>query len=570
MANLLLGPLLRYVGETCAVVWVETDRPCEVRVRSATERTFHVEGHHYALVRIEDLEPGTTYEYDVELDGERVWPPADSDFPASRFRTYPKKKVLKIAFGSCRVAAPHEPPYSLRKDDDPSGREVDALRALALRMRGEDPEDWPDLLLLLGDQIYADECSPATKEFIRARRDTSEEPGEIALDFEEYTRLYRESWTEPVTRWLLSTVSTAMIFDDHDVHDDWNTSSAWVEQARSTDWWDEHIVSALMSYWIYQHIGNLSPDDHREDGLLQRMQAAEDGGPLLREFAYRADRETRGARWSFHRDLGGSRLVMIDSRCGRTLDEGGRSMLDEDEWRWVEEHATGDFDHLLIGTSLPWLLSPAMHHLEAWNEAVCAGAWGPLAAHLGERIRQGLDLEHWAAFHESFGRLAELQRAVGAGERGEPPASIVTLSGDVHHAHLSEVAFRRGSGVQSAVYQATCSPLRNPLDGRERRAIRVAMTKPAFVLARAFSRAAGVEREPVRWRSLGGGPWFDNQLATLELRGRRCDLRLEKAVSGGGGSEPWLDVVLELRLADGDAHAVRAPRQDERQTVPDP
>ena len=549
MANLIIGPLLRYVGESCAVIWVETDRPCEVGVRSARERTFHVEGHHYALVRIEDLEPGSAHEYTVELDGEQVWPLPDSDFPPSRFRTYPKGRELKIAFGSCRVAAPHEPPYSLTKDEDSRGREVDALRALAVRMRNEDPDQWPDLLLLLGDQIYADECSPEAKEFIRARRDTSEEPGAIALDFEEYTRLYRESWTDPVTRWLLSTVSTAMIFDDHDVHDDWNTSAAWIEEIRATDWWDEHIVSALMSYWIYQHIGNLSPDEHRDDGLLAKVQQADDGGPILREFAYRADRETEGTRWSYHRDIGNSRLVVIDSRCGRVLDEGSRSMLDEDEWTWVEEHATGDFDHLLIATSLPWLLAPAMHHLEAWNESVCGGAWGPLAAKVGEKIRQALDLEHWAAFNESFDRLAELQRAVGAGERGEPPASIVTLSGDVHHAYLSEVAFRRGSDVKSAVFQATCSPLRNPLDSNERRAIEAAMTKSAFVLARGLSRSAGVESEPVRWRSVGKSPWFDNQVATLELRGRRNDFRLEKAIAGGAGSEPWLDCVLEHQIA---------------------
>ena len=74
-------------------------------------------------------------------------------------------------------------------------------------------------------------------------------------------------------RWLLSTVSTAMIFDDHDVHDDWNTSEAWLEEIRETDWWDEHIVAGLMSYWIYQHVGNLSPDEQDEDGLLDRCRS---------------------------------------------------------------------------------------------------------------------------------------------------------------------------------------------------------------------------------------------------------------------------------------------------------
>ena len=133
----------------------------------------------------------------------------------------------------------------------------------------------------------------------------------------------------------------------------------------------------------------------------------------------KADREPDGTRWSFYRDLGDTRLVVIDSRAGRVLEPGARSMLDDAEWKWLEETATGGFDHLLLATSLPWLLMPALHDLEAWNEAVCDGAWGQPAAWAGEKVRQAVDLEHWAAFRESFTRLGELQRAVGAGERGD-------------------------------------------------------------------------------------------------------------------------------------------------------
>ena len=136
------------------------------------------------------------------------------------------------------------------------------------------------------------------------------------LDFEEYTRLYHESWSDPAIRWLLSTVSTMMIFDDHDVHDDWNISEAWLEEARSHHWWNEHIKGALSSYWVYQHLGNLSPDAHRDDELLAKVKAADDAEQLLEEFAFRADRETDGARWSYCRDLGNTRLIVIDSRAG--------------------------------------------------------------------------------------------------------------------------------------------------------------------------------------------------------------------------------------------------------------
>ncbi len=547
MAELVLGPLLRYVGETEAVIWVETDSRCEVEVLGARERTFCVCGHHYALVCCGDLEPGAWHEYDVRLDGELVWPVSDG-FPASAFRTYPKDGPLEVVFGSCRVSVPHEPPFSLRKDEDPRGREIDALHTLAQRMRNQPREEWPDVLLMLGDQVYADEVSPATRALLETRRNPSDPPGERVLDYDEYTELYRESWGDPTIRWLLSTLSTAMIFDDHDVHDDWNISEAWLEEMREHEWWNRHILGALASYWVYQHLGNLPPGHHQDDELLRKVKAAEDAEPILEEFALTADRETSGTRWSFCRDLGRTRLVVIDSRAGRRLEEGRRSMLDEGEWQWVEEHLSGDFDHLLVATSLPWLLGPAMHYAEAWSEAVAAGAWGGVAARAGEKLRQTADMEHWAAFQESFARLVELFRAVGTGERGEPPASITVLSGDVHHAYLAEVGYPRGTGMKSHVWQAVCSPYRNPLEKKERNQIRIGMSRGFEVFARALARLAGVRDPGIAWRLVADGPWFDNQVATLIVDGRELHMRLDKAVPVDH-ERARLECVLEHRLA---------------------
>ena len=241
MPSLVLGPMLRHVGDQDATFWVETDAPCEVEVLGSSERTWTVCGHHYAIVIATGLEPGTWHEYEVRLDGEKVWPEEDFPFPHSLFKTYPKGRPIKLLFGSCRVAAPHEPPYSLPKDQDERGREIDALHTLAQRMAHQEREERPDALIMLGDQVYADEVSPATRAYIESRRDVNGAPGARALDYDEYTKLYTESWCDPAIRWLLSTVSTAMIFDDHDVHDDWNTSQAWVESMRQQDWWEEHL-----------------------------------------------------------------------------------------------------------------------------------------------------------------------------------------------------------------------------------------------------------------------------------------------------------------------------------------
>ena len=548
MAHLVLGPLLRYVGEHEATVWVETDAPCEVEVLGRGAQTFRIGSHHYALVCIDGLEAGSTTAYDVEVDGERLWPPANDPFPEPVIRTLDPEATIRLAFGSCRVAAPHHHPFSKRKDDDPQGREIDALYALALRMSEEPQERWPHLIVMLGDQVYADETSSGTQDFIRSRRDTSKPPGLQVADFEEYTRLYYDSWQDPAIRWLLSTVSSAMIFDDHDVHDDWNTSAAWVAEYREKPWWNDRIVGAFSSYWLYQHIGNLSPRELSQDEVYCAVRDAQDGQSILDEFSHQADRETAGARWSFCRDLGRSKLVMMDSRAGRVLEgDDRRCMVDDAEWKWIEEHATGDFDHLLLGTSLPFLLGRGMHYLEAWNEAVCDGAWGSAAAQLGEKVRQGLDLEHWAAFGESFERLAGLVEAVGAGRRGEPPASIVVLSGDVHHAYLAEVAFRRGTQVASNVYQAVCSPFRNPLDRHEQLVIRFGVSRAGEALGRALARSARAPDPPIHWR-FTDGPWFDNQIATIELDGRRARLSIDKAIVGNA-HVPRLECVLERDLA---------------------
>ena len=547
MPELVLGPLLRYTAETQATVWVETDAPAEVEVLGRRAHTFQVRGHHYALVAVEDLEPGKAHEYGVALDGERAWP--EPGAPPSRIRTRGPGEPLRIAFGSCRVALPHEPPWTLPPDQDRRGRGVDALHALAVRLRDAGEASWPRLLLLLGDQVYADDASPGVQESIRARRDPAQPPGLEVADFEEYARLYQESWGDPAVRWLLANVPTAMVMDDHEVHDDWNTSAAWVAAMRAQPWWPERIAGALVSYWLYQHLGNLSPDELAGDELYARVRAAEDAWPVLREHALRADRDVRAARWSYHRDLGGVRLLVVDSRCSRVLDGGRREMVDDDEWRWVERQAAGDLDHLLLATSLPFALPPAAHHVEAWNEAVCAGAWGQAAARAGERLRQAIDLEHWAAFGDSFDRLAALLAAVAAGRRGRPPGSVVLLSGDVHFTYLARLRFPAAAGAVSPAWQAVCSPLRNPLPAGLRAVQRRTFTRRATLAARALARSAGVAPPALDWRVVRG-PHFDNHVGLLELDGRAAVLRVERAVGAADGAgPPRLEPLYQQRLA---------------------
>ena len=531
MTQLVVGPLLRFVSETEATVFVETDEECEVEILGRTEPTFRVEGHHYALVRLEGLEPGSDNEYEVALDGERRWPEPGSELPPSVIRTLGGDRPLEICFGSCRVALPHESPYTESKDEDEDGFEVDALRMLAQRMAKGEAREWPDQLFLIGDQVYVDEAAPETRERIRGRRGTDTPPGREVADFEEYTWLYAESWREPAIRWLFSTVSVSMLWDDHDMNDDWNISRAWLERARRQSWWHRRAIAGIASYWIYQHLGNLSPAELDDNEIYRRVRGNQRADEPLFEWAREIEATGSGTRWSFYRDLGRTRAIFIDSRAGRVLDDGRRAMVDDEEWDWIVEHAHGDFDHLLIATTVPFLLSPAFHHLEAWNEAVCNGAHGSVAARYAEKLRCAVDFDHWAAFQESFAKLRDLLAEVAEGKLGDAPGSVVVLSGDVHHAYLCEVGFRSDGTRRSPVYQAVCSPYRNPLDQNERRVVRAGFTRTSAAVAGALARLAGAPDPGIRWRLLDG-PYFDNQVATLRLEGRKASMRLEKTVPG--------------------------------------
>jgi hypothetical protein len=134
------------------------------------------------------------------------------------------------------------------------------------------------------------------------------------------------------------------------------------------------------------------------------------------------------------------------------------------------------------------------------------------------------------------------------GSRPNAPASITLLSGDVHHAYLAEVAFRRAAGVRSAVHQGVCSPFRNALDADERAMMRAAVSPPGRALARALARSAGAPDPPIRWRFVDG-PYFDNQAGTLLLDGRRATAILDKTVARG--DDGALERVYERLLTPG-------------------
>jgi len=524
----VLGPILRRVAGDRATVWVQASRPATVEVRAGgaggVARTFTAYDRHYALVVVDGLAPGTATPYEVRLDGRTVWP-VDSSHPPSVIRTRPvgDGAPTRLVFGSCRRAA-----QQVHRRFPP-----DALDAYARRLAANPDAPAPDTLVLLGDQVYADEPSPTVRRWLRRRRRRSRAPAEQVVTFDEYARLYLDSWTDPEIRWLLSTVPSVMIFDDHEVIDDWNTSEAWRTDMGAQPWWHRRISAGLASYWVYQHLGNLDPDALAADPVYRAVTAGGDATDVLADFGARADDERAGYRWSYAFDVGRTRLVVLDNRAGRDLRPGQRAMMAESEWNWlVRTVRDGRYDHLVVGSSLPWLLAPAIHHVEALDERLCESGRRPVAR-IAERLRRGLDLEHWASFGRSFEALGALFGQIA-------PATITVLSGDVHHSYAARAR------MDPPTYQLVCSPVHNELPSAIRPAVRLAWSAPAGRAARALARLGGTPAPGLRW-DLVTGPFYENAIGTLVHTGRSGYAAFEGTTLDGG-----LEALARLDLPGGD------------------
>ena len=263
-----------------------------------------------------------------------------------------------------------------------------------------------------------------------------------------------------------------MIFDDHDVIDDWNTSRDWVARDARQGWWDERIVGGLHVLLVLPAPRQPLARGPRRGRAATARSAPPTAtpAPIVRDFAFRADREVAGARWSYKRDIGRTRIVMMDSRAGPRARRRARA-------RWSTPRSgtasrsgrAATSTTCCSGTSLPVFLGRGMHYLEAWNEAVCDGAWGALASARGRAPAPGPRPRALGRLRRLAARASSglLERRSPPGATAAPPGTVVLLSGDVHHAYVADARPADGQPAwQAPVYQAVCSPLRNPLDSQ--------------------------------------------------------------------------------------------------------
>jgi hypothetical protein len=241
----------------------------------------------------------------------------------------------------------------------------------------------------------------------------------------------------------------------------------------------------------------------------------------------------KGLRFSYRWDLGRSRLIMVDSRNARILDSGDRKMLGDREFKWVEDQVDeglDDLDHLVLGSSLPWLLPPAIGDLQTINE-IAANRSG-IRGWLAEKIRQTADFEHWAAFLQSFLRLTDtiVRAASRASDGSGGPATVSVLSGDVHHSYAARAVVPGSTSAR--VHQLVCSPVHNYVPVFVKPAFKLSWSPRAARVTRRLARRSGSPDLPIEWRNLSG-PLFGNTIAALNTAGRKAEVVFEQPSAAG-------------------------------------
>ena len=127
---------------------------------------------------------------------------------------------------------------------------------------------------------------------------------------------------------------------------------------------------------------------------------------------------------------------------------------------------------------------------------------------------------------------------------------MCVLSGDVHHAYVAEPDWRGKPGPDAHVVQLTCSPVHNSVPRSMRFGFRFGWSRLGRRLGHLLARHGRTGRPSVHWDRTGG-PWFGNQLMTLDLRGRAAHLRLEQARLTKRDTNARLVAVDERELTGG-------------------
>ncbi len=236
----------------------------------------------------------------------------------------------------------------------------------------------------------------------------------------------------------LAHIPTYMIFDDHDITDDWNLTRAWEEAAYQHPFSKRIIGNALIGYWLCQGWGN-APDKFSEFNQNAKHYFA--NGALVQQEQL-IDELFAWQQW--HYSLATSpKIIVLDTRTQRWRSESNANkpsgLMD---WESLSE-----LQQELIDQSEVILVSPAPIYGVKMIETIQR-----VFTFFG--LPLVVDAENWMAHSGTANVMLNIFRHV------KTPPNFIILSGDVHYSFFYEIThrFRRNN---ARIFQITASGIKN-------------------------------------------------------------------------------------------------------------
>jgi len=316
----------------------------------------------------------------------------------------------------------------------------------------------------------------------------------------------------PQVRRALAHIPTYMIFDDHDVTDDWNLTRGWEQEVYGNPLSKRMIGNALIGYLLCQGWGNAPK---KVAPLIAKVQESM-GESGLNSHDEIIDDLLDFDQWHYRLDTAPP-IEVLDTRTQRWRSESNMNKPSG----LMDWEALCDFQHSIIGKESVIVVSAAPIYGVKVIEAI-----QKVFTFFGKALT--VDAENWMAHKGTANVILNIFRHY------KTPPDFIILSGDVHYSFVYDVRlrFRRNS---PHITQFTCSGLKNAfpdglikwLDRLNRVLYRSKSPLNLFTRRRNMSVKA---REP----SLGYGELFNGcAIGVLKISQKNTDVQCKALLSNG-------------------------------------
>jgi len=315
-------------------------------------------------------------------------------------------------------------------------------------------EKKPDIFLMLGDQIYADDKIPETAKLLTGGEKKNVPAEKMCKELPEFRSRYKYTYGDPVYRQFLSKTSTFSIWDDHEFIDDWGGEMLKEDHP-------EILRNGVKSFFEYT-CAEGPPD--AQSPLERKLYRSFKSGPaeffLLDSRSYRTRHKKylknvdRNASMTeileMEKKSPGSGLLKLDE-----LDEKKRLTEMEglqEESQIKPEMAPGRrmsiprMNKMLGETQEIWLLDGLRKCEKKWAIVCCTV---PLSWPTGWPDPKLTGYDSWVGDREAFRLFCHMKVA--------RPKNILFITGDVHFPYMVQYdPFNEG---KPWLYEMGCTPL---------------------------------------------------------------------------------------------------------------